>query len=118
MHGSQDCGDLLAERDGPAGQKAALAHQRAQMRFVLPADNQPGIADKGDEDGRRAGEGNIHEHPGDAPGVRHGRHLGPGMAARFPSKTQGHRCPAAIPMLPFRRRDLTLIKANIARALG
>jgi hypothetical protein len=40
------------------------------------------------------------------------------MAARFPSKTQGHRCPAAIPMLPFRRRDLTLIKANIARALG
>jgi hypothetical protein len=40
------------------------------------------------------------------------------MVARLPSKTQGRRCPAAIAMLPCGARDLTLIKANIARALG
>jgi hypothetical protein len=64
-----------------------MALQRAQVRDVLPEDTEPGIFDKGDEYGRREGEGVIHEHPGDAPGVRHGHHCGLGMAARFPLKT-------------------------------
>jgi hypothetical protein len=118
MHGPHPCRHLLAERGHPAGQKAAVPLQRAQMHVVLPAHNLPGFIDKGDADGRRAGGGNIHEHPGDAPGVRHGHHFGLGMVARLPSKMQGRRCPAAIAMLPCGARDLTLIKANIARALG
>jgi hypothetical protein len=50
------------------------------MRDVLPQHNQPGIIDKGDEDGGRAREAVIHERLGTTPCVHHAHQLGLGMA--------------------------------------